>query len=136
MKIRTFFYILLGFFGLGVVGYGLYRNSELLSQPFHLQGTRYVPVLAIIVAAFVGGFFLALFFGMLRDGKFLYDRYRKWREEKRLIGVEERYYEGVQAVVEGREEDALRNFQIMLGQDPNHFNALLKAGEVLVGMGK
>ncbi len=42
----------------------------------------------------------------------------------------------MQAAVEGREEDALRNFLRILEQEPNHFNALLKAGEILASMGK
>ena len=136
MKIRTFFYILLGFFGLGIVGYGFYQNHQLLNSPFQLTQRHTVPLFTIVVAAFIIGFFLALIVGIVREGKYIFDRWRRRRDEKRMIAVEERYYEGVQAVVEGREEDALRNFLKILEQEPNHFNALLKAGEVLVSMGK
>src|SRR5262245_10779294 len=110
MRIRTFFYILVGFFGLGIVVMGLYRNHQLLSSPFRLQGDHTVPVFTIVIAAFVIGFFLALIVGIVREGKYLFDRWRRRREEKRMMAVEERYYEGLQAVLENREEDALRNF--------------------------
>ena len=136
MKFRTFFYILVGFLGLGIVGLGLFKNHELLSQPFQLHADRTVPVLAIVVAAFILGFVLAMIVGIVREGKYYFDKWRRWRESKKTIAVEERYYEGLQAVVEGREEDALRNFLRILEQDPNHFNALLKAGELLVSMGR
>src|SRR5262245_15132078 len=127
MKIRTFVYMLLGFFGLGIVGYGLYLNVQILNAPFRIDEEHTIPVLWIVVAAFVLGFFMALLFGIVREGKLFVDRWRKWREQKRTIRIEERYYEGVQAVVEGRDEDALRNFLRILEESPDHFNALLKA---------
>ena len=136
MKIRTFAYMLLGFFGLGVIGYGLYLNVQILNSPFRLDGEHTIPILWIVIAAFVLGFFMALIFGIVREGKLFVDRWRRWREQKRMTGIEERYYEGVQAVVEGREQDALRNFLRILEQSPGHFNALLKAGEVLLSMGR
>lgn len=136
MKIRTFLYILLGFFALGIVGYGLYLNHELLNAPFHLKGEHTVPLFMIVVSAFVLGFLLALIVGIVREGQLFVAKWRRRREDKRMMGVEERYFEGVQAVVEGREEDALRNFLRILEQSPNHFNALLKAGEVLLSMGR
>lgn len=136
MKIRTFFSILLGFFGLGIIALGLYNNHELLNSPFRLHAQRTVPIFAILAAAFFLGFSLALIVGIVREGKYLFDRVRRRRDEKRMTAFEERYYEGLQAVVEAREEDALRNFQRILEQDPNHFNALLKSGEVLVTLGR
>lgn len=136
MKIRTFFSILFGFIGLGIVGYGLYENHALLNSPFRLTANRTVPLFVIVVAAFVLGFLIALVVGIVREWKLLFDRWRKSREEKRMIAVEERYYEGVQAIAQGREEDALRNLRRILEQEPTHFNALLKTGEVLVSMGK
>ena len=136
MKVRTFFYILFGFFGLGIVGYGLFQNHELLNAPFRLHATRSVPLFVIVVAAFLVGYFLAMSVGIVRYWKWFLTRRRTKREEKRMIAVEERYYEGVQAVAQGREEDALRYFRKILDQDPTHFNALLKTGEMLVAMGR
>jgi lipopolysaccharide biosynthesis regulator YciM len=136
MKIRTFFYILLGFIGLGFIGYGLYQNHQALNGPFRLNEHHNVPLFVIVVAAFFLGFFLALFVGIVREVKYLSDRWRRRRDERRMLAIEERYYEGLQALAQGREEDALRNFRKILHQDPAHFNALLKAGEVLVSLGK
>src|SRR5262245_5792175 len=136
MRLRTLLYLLLSFIGAGVVAYAFYRNYDLLQQPFLLHSDHKVPVLVVVVGAALIGFGLALFVGIMREGKFIADRWRRKREEKRMMAIEERYYEGVQAVVEGREEDALRNFRKILEQEPNHFNALLKAGEVQVAKGK
>jgi len=136
MKIRTVFYILFGFVGLGFIGYGLYQNHQLLNSPFQLTSARTVPLFVIVVAAFFLGFFIAMIVGIVREVKLLFARWSRKREETRMIAVEERYYEGVQAIAQGREEDALRNFRRILEQEPTHFNALLKAGEVLVSMGK
>ena len=132
MRFRTFIYLLLGFLVAGVALYGFYTNRTILDAPFFLHGTHSLPIGIIIIVAGGAGFALAIFVGLMREGRFIADRWRRKREEKRMMGIEERYYEGVQAVVEGREEDALRNFRRILEQEPNHFNALLKAGEVQV----
>jgi lipopolysaccharide biosynthesis regulator YciM len=136
MRFRTFIYLLLGFLVAGVALYGFYTNRTILDAPFILHGTHSLPIGIVIVIAGGAGFALAIFVGLMREGKFIADRWRRKREEKRMMAIEERYYEGVQAVVEGREEDALRNFRKILEQEPNHFNALLKAGEVQVAKGK
>src|SRR5262249_19065225 len=126
----------MGFLGLGVVVLGAYRNLDLLNSPFYLYGNQHVRLIGVVVASCLAGFLIALYFGLIREGKYLFDRMRPHREERRVMAIEERYYEGVQAVVEGREEDALRHFRMILDSEPNHFNALLKAGEVLVAKGK
>jgi lipopolysaccharide biosynthesis regulator YciM len=136
MRFRTFFYILIGFLGLGVVVLGAYRNLALLDTPFYFPGDHHVRLGFVLLGSGLGGFLLAMYVGLIREVKFRFDKYRRHREEVRMMAVEERYYEGVQAVVEGREEDALRNFRRILESEPNHFNALLKAGEVLIAKGK
>jgi len=136
MKIRTFLWITLGFGVLAAVGLSFYRNQELLWSRFHLAGKTNPPIFAVIITAFAIGVGFTMALGLTRELKIQFHRYRRYRAEKRMIEVEEKLYEGLQAVMEGREQDALRWFRAVLEADPTHFNALLKLGEVLCAMGR
>ena len=136
MKIRTFLWIALGLAFLGAIGLAFYRNSDLLNSPFRLSDTKTVPLYWIVAGAFWSGVAFTVSAGLTRELKLWLDRVRRKRAEKRMTAIEERFYEGVQAVMEGREQDALRWFRAVLDADPGHFNALLKLGEVLCAMGR
>ena len=45
--------------------------------------------------------------------------------------IEEEYGRGLSAVLEGRDDEALRHFRAVLERDSRHFNTLLKLGEVM-----
>jgi len=136
MKIRTFLWITVGFGVLAVIGLGFYRNAELLNSRFNLTESGSVPLYVIVAGAFAFGAFFTLSLGLTRYMKLSMDRHKRRRAERRMIEIEERFYEGLQAVMEGREQDALRWFRAVLESDPGHFNALLKMGEVLCAMGR
>jgi len=136
MKIRTFIWITLGFGALALVSIGFHRNAELLNTPFRISDDTNPPVWVIVICAFALGMLVPISLGVSRYLKNFSEFLRKRREEKLLTQVEERYYEGLQAVVEGREADALRWFRAVLESDPGNFNALLKIGEVLCALGR
>ena len=66
MKFRTFFYVLFGFIGVGVIGYGLYENHAVLDAPFRLTANRTVPLFIVVISALVIGFLTALALGVVR----------------------------------------------------------------------
>ena len=136
MKIRTFLWIALGLAFLGGIGLAFYRNAELLNSAFRLTDSKTVPLYWIVAGAFWAGVAFTVSAGLTREMKLWLDRVRRKRAEKRMTAIEERFYEGVQAVMEGREQDALKWFRAVLDSDPGHFNALLKLGEVLCAMGR
>lgn len=45
--------------------------------------------------------------------------------------IEEEYGRGLSAVLEGRDDEALRHYRAVLERDSRHFNTLLKLGEVM-----
>jgi lipopolysaccharide biosynthesis regulator YciM len=136
MKIRTFIGLVLGFGVVALVGLTAYRNAELLNSPFRLGGERVLPLWGILVGVFFAGMFSILLLGLIREIQVITDSLRRRREAKRMSALEERFYEGLQSVMDGREQDALRWFRAVLESDPAHFNALLKLGEVLCAMGR
>jgi lipopolysaccharide biosynthesis regulator YciM len=136
MKIRTFVWIALGFCVLALVTIGFHRNADLLNTPFRVSETSQPPVFVIIIAAFAAGILVPISLGLPRWFEQIGTRMRRAREERRQTQVDERYYEGLQAIVEGRENDALRCFRSVLEMDPSNYNALLKMGEVLCAMGR
>ncbi len=136
MKIRTFVWIALGFTALAFITVGFHRNADLLNTPFRVSETSNPPVFVIITLAFAAGIFVPITLGFPRWIDQLSERIRRAREERRQSLGDEHYFEGLQAVVEGREQDALRAFRAVLETDPSHFNALLKMGEVLCALGR
>jgi lipopolysaccharide biosynthesis regulator YciM len=77
------------------------------------------------------GIVLTVVAGLTREAGMLVDRSRRRKATKRAEEIEEDYTRGLTAVLEGREEEALRHFRAVLERDSRHFNTLLKIGEVL-----
>ncbi len=134
MKFRTFLYIAVGMIVLSIIGISFYWNYEVLNKPFFIYRDAELPVSVIILMAFLAGIVLTLLAGLAREIKMLSGKYRRWKEEKRLESLEERYFEGLEAIAEGRSDKALKQFQSILEKDSKHFNALLKIGDVLCSM--
>ncbi len=134
MKIRTFFYVAIGLIILSIIGIAFYRNYEVLNKPFLIYKDFDLPVSVIILLTFLAGIVLTLLAGLAREIKAISSRFRRWREEKLLESLEEKYFEGLEAIAEGRSDKALKHFQSILEKDSKHFNALLKTGDVLCSL--
>lgn len=131
MKIRTFLYIAVGMIILSIIGISLYSNYEVLNRPFFIYKDFNLPISVIILLAFLTGMVLTLLAGLAREIRSIFGRFRRWKEEKLLESLEEKYFEGLEAIAEGRSDKALKHFQSILEKDHKHFNALLKMGDVL-----
>ncbi|MEW5806577.1 MAG: tetratricopeptide repeat protein [Acidobacteriota bacterium] len=131
MKFRTFLFIAIGLIIISILGVTFYRNYEVLNQKFYIVEGLEAPVSVIILLAFIIGITITLLGGLSRELKVLFRKFRNWREEKLMESLEEKYFEGLGAISEGRYEKALTHFQVILERDPKNFNAFLKIGEVL-----
>ena len=102
MKIRTFLAIL-ATFALAVALIAAFdSNSELLDEEFRLWGNRYLPLWSVVLLAFVGGVVLAMTIAIADRSRAALERYRRRRQERERLHLEEKYLEGVAALVEGR----------------------------------
>lgn len=134
MKLRTFLVMLAVLALLGVVfSVALDRHNLdlLVNREFHLWRGTAVSVGWTVLWAFVGGFGLALVLGLSREAGLLVDRWRQRRASRKSEEIDEEYTRGLIAVLEGREDEALRHFRAVLERDSRHFNTLIKIGEVL-----
>ncbi len=134
MKFRTFLYIAIGLIIISVLGVVFYKNYDTLNKPFYFFETYELPVSVVILLAFLAGIIITLIGGISREINILFGKYRHWREEKLTLSLEEQYFNGLAAISEGRNENALLVFKSILDKDPRNFNALLKIGEVLCTM--
>jgi lipopolysaccharide biosynthesis regulator YciM len=131
MKVRTFLFILLAM-GVVYAASSLFvSNREVLERPFHFWGGVDLPVgLALLIFLLVG-VAITMIAGLTREAGMLVERSRRRKATKRSEEIEEEYTRGLAAVLEGREEEALRHFRAVLERDSRHFNTLLKIGDVL-----
>jgi lipopolysaccharide biosynthesis regulator YciM len=135
MRVRTFLIIALVL----VVLFGILvfweANKQLLAQRFALTGSATVSVGWALFVAFFLGVAITFFVGLARELGLSIERWRMRRASRKAEEIEEEYSRGLVAVLEGREEEALRSFRAVLERDSRHFNTLIKLGAVLRGQG-
>lgn len=136
MKLRTFFFIL-GAMGVLYAMASLFVvNRETLERRFYFWGGYDAPMSLVLALFLAIGVVLTLLAGITREASRMMAERRRKREGKRSEEIEEEYSRGLAAVLEGREEEALRHFRAVLERDSRHFNTLLKIGDVLRAEGR
>jgi lipopolysaccharide biosynthesis regulator YciM len=136
MRVRTFLIIALVLVVLFAILVFLDKNEGLLEQRLALIGDATVGVGWALFWAFVVGVAITAFVGLAREFGLIFERWRMRRASRKAEEIEEEYSRGLVAVLEGREDEALRSFRAVLERDSRHFNTLIKLGEVLRGQGK
>ena len=131
MRVRTFLFILLAMMVVYAASSLFVSNREVLERPFHFWGGVNLPVGLALLIFLLAGAGISVLAGLTREAGLLVERSRRRKATKRSEEIEEEYTRGLAAVLEGREEDALRHFRAVLERDSRHFNTLLKIGEVL-----
>ncbi len=136
MRLRSFFFLLAAS-GLVTILALLYApNAEVLHAPIQLSRDFSLPVWAAFFFVSLASMAVPIIFGLLRDVKRLLDSVTRRRTLRRQKEMERLYLLGTEAILSGREERALEHFSAVLQRDPNHFDALLKAGDVCREMGR
>ncbi len=107
------------------------QNQPLLAHPVRLSSTASIPLWAAMLGAFLSGLLVFVLLFILRGSTDLLDRVKMLQGRRAGRAVDEIYSRGMEAVLEGREEKALEHFQAILSRDPEHLQALVKAGAVL-----
>src|SRR5437867_9346457 len=131
MKIRTVLYLMFGAVIVAVLVILYVTNQQTLDSTIRLGHGIEVPVWFALLLASAVSMLVPLLFGVLRDLRRMLGDLTARRQARSLQEAEERYLQGIESMLNGREEKALEHFDAVLAIDPNHFEALLKGGEVL-----
>jgi lipopolysaccharide biosynthesis regulator YciM len=131
MKLRTLLYIILAMGVLYVTSWLFVSNREVLEQPFHFWGDVDLPVSLTLLLFLLVGVAITMLSGLTREAGLMMEVRRRKKDSRRAEEIEEQYSRGLSAVLEGREEEALKHFRAVLERDSRHVNTLLKVGEVL-----
>ena len=128
MRIRTFLIIALVLAILFGIGATMLENSELFAQRVQFVGGFSLGVGWTLFLSFILGAGLVFLVGLAREFGLMWERWRLRRASRKAEEIEEEYSRGLVAVLEGREEEALRSFRAVLERDSRHVNTLNSAG--------
>jgi lipopolysaccharide biosynthesis regulator YciM len=131
MKIRTVLYLMFGAITVAVLSILYTTNSDTLNRHLFFGHGFSMPVWFCILMFGGVSMLVPLLFGVLRDLRRVFGNLGARRRLRSQQEAEERYLLGVESMLNGREERALEHFTAVLAVEPDHFEALLKAGEVL-----
>jgi lipopolysaccharide biosynthesis regulator YciM len=123
-----------GAIGVAVLSILYTSNKAALDQGIVFGHGLRLPVWFCILMVSGVSMLVPLLFGMLRDLRRVFGSLGARRRLRSLQEAEERYLLGIESMLHGREERALEHFNAALAVEPNHFEALLKGGEVLRGL--
>ncbi len=94
-----------------------------------------VPLVALVVGAFLAGSALAFLFGLARDLRRTYADYQRTRDVRRSESLDELYHRGVDAQLSGRPEAAIQAYGELLKRFPDHAQAHARLGEMALERG-
>ena len=134
MKIRTVLYLMFGAIVVIVLSILYGTNKDTLDSQIVFGHGLHIPVWFALLLASGVSMLVPLLFGVLRDLRRMLRDFSVRRQARSRQEAEELYLRGVESMLNGREERALEHFNEVLAIDPNHFEALLKGGEVLRGL--
>jgi len=134
MKIRTVLYLMFGAIVVIVLSILYGTNKDTLDSQIVFGHGLHIPVWFALLLASGVSMLVPLLFGVLRDLRRMLRDFSVRRQARSRQEAEELYLRGVESMLNGREERALEHFNDVLAIDPNHFEALLKGGEVLRGL--
>ncbi|HEV8437348.1 MAG TPA: tetratricopeptide repeat protein [Methylomirabilota bacterium] len=89
-----------------------------------------LPLMALVIGAFLVGAALALVLGTLRDLGRTYHAYQVARRARRDDTVNEIYQRGVEAQLSGNTAEAAHAYEQVLRRDPGHRQAPIRLGEL------
>ena len=136
MRVRTFLIIALVLLVIYLITVTVLANDELFTQRVQFLGGLSLTVGWTLFWSFIIGVAITAFVGLAREAGLIYERWRMRRASRRAEEIEEEYSRGLVAVLEGREDEALRSFRAVFERDSRHFNTLMKLGQVLRGQEK
>src|SRR5262245_12935664 len=112
MKLRTFLYILVAM-GVAYAMIQLFvaNRAVLMEHKFHFWGTFDLSMGLTLILFLVAGVMITLLAGITREASKLMEGWRLREASRTNEQIEEEYGRGLSAVLEGRDDEALRHFR-------------------------
>src|SRR2546425_1213583 len=112
MKLRTFLYVLVSM-GVAYAMITLFvANRAILTEhTFHFWGGLALPVGLTLILFLVAGVMIPLLAGLTREASKMMEGWRRREASRTSEAIEEEYGRGLSAVLEGRDDEALRHFR-------------------------
>ncbi len=136
MQWRTYLGILLGIVVVVAVAFFTGQNRELLAQPFQVTQNASVPVYLAVLAIFLIGFLptATILFMQSLERDLAQRRVRKRHLE--IESVDGRFRRAIDLQADGQLANAAAQFEDVLTERPEDFDALLRYGQVLREQGR
>jgi len=126
LRLTLFFTVL---FGLLVAYFGS-LNTAGVRVVIARDWTYDLPLMALVVGAFLAGAALVLALGAFRDLGRTYRDYRRARHTRRAQTIGDIYQRGMEAQLTGRVDDANHAYGEVRRRDPAHAEAAVRLGEL------
>ncbi|MFQ5829019.1 MAG: tetratricopeptide repeat protein [Candidatus Methylomirabilia bacterium] len=118
-----------------VVAYLAAFNTSRVSLALAPDLVYELPLMALVVGAFLAGAAVMLLVTTFRDlGRSFHD-YRLARRVRRLENLSDMYHRGVDAQLAGRREEATKAYEGLLTREPGHVEAHLRLGDLARAQG-
>lgn len=131
MRAKTLLSLLLVFAFVWFVVATIKNNQSPVDVQLAFLGPLTVELWAILLAAFGAGAALILFFDIAGGARRFARNWRQRQLHRAHEKTEDLYLRGLDDMVNGRHEQAIKCFDEVLSRDPDHVNALIKRGDSL-----
>lgn len=121
-------FIVVVFFG--VVALFAINNHEVTTIKVPFGADYKIPKIALILFSSAIGFLVTLFVFTIRDTKKFIDNWQYQKKHKQDIKVQELYSKALNALLAHNEESARSALEDILGEKPDHIDALLRLGDI------
>jgi tetratricopeptide (TPR) repeat protein len=136
MNVRTLIAVLLFFIVIIYFVHFFFLNEDLLSQTIQYGRNKEISVLFTLFFTFVLGVTFVLIILGLKGSGTLLEMWRRAIHKRKFKKLEETYFRGIELLLNKNYEGALGIMDAVLTQDPNHYQALMKSGEILRSLGR
>lgn len=116
-----------------VLGYFAMLNKETITVTLSPGAIYETPKIALILISSAAGAAVMLFIFFIRDTKHFIHNRQYQRRQKKDLKVQELYSKALNAILAGKEEDARAALDSILQEEPGHFDALLRLGDLAAG---
>src|SRR6266498_2316421 len=124
------FLLLLFVLILSALGYIAILNKEPITFAVTPKTVYETPKIALILISSAIGAAVMLIVFFVRDTKRFIDRRQYQRKQKKDMKVQELYSKALNAILADNEDEAKSALEIILQEDPQHMDALLRLGDI------
>jgi tetratricopeptide (TPR) repeat protein len=133
MNLKTIIYLLLFFLMVGLFVAWANYNQQSLTIDFFFGEVTY-SAWVILLITFLLGFIICLIIMLIHNSQLKIRQWNKKKELKKKQEAENYYRQGIDLLLKGDKKNALEKFNQTFQLDEHHFDAYVKAGNILKEM--